>query len=129
MGVGLLAGAWLARTKRFRQHAWCQGAIVLLNFVVILLAMIPSFHARVFPKIPARLGKAYYSLATAHGILGILAEVIAAYILLSAGTNWLPEKMRITRYKIWMRSTMALWWVVLILGVATYERWYAPHLF
>jgi len=127
--VGLLAGAWLARTKRFRQHAWCQGAIVLLNFVVILLAMIPSFHARVFPKIPARLGKAYYSLATAHGILGILAEVVGVYILLSAGTNWLPEKMRITRYKIWMRSTMALWWVVLILGAATYERWYAPHLF
>jgi len=129
MGVGLLAGAWLARTKRFRQHAWCQGAIVLLNFVVILLAMIPSFHARVFPKIPARLGRAYYSLATAHGILGILAEVVGVYILLSAGTKWLPEKMRITRYKLWMRSTMALWWVVLILGVATYERWYAPRLF
>ena len=129
MGAGLLAGAWLARTKRFQRHAWCQGAIVLLNLVVILLVMIPSFHVRVFPKIPARLDKAYYSVATAHGIFGVLAEIVALYILLSAGTNWLPERMRITRYKIWMRSTLALWWVVLILGMATYARWYAPHFF
>lgn len=129
MGVGLLAGALLARKKRFREHAWCQGAIVLLNLVVILLVMIPSFHSRVFPRIPAKLGKAYYSLATAHGLFGILAEIVALYILVSAGTNWLPEKARIARYKPWMRGTLALWWVVLILGIATYTRWYAPHVF
>ncbi|PYT73800.1 MAG: hypothetical protein DMG39_05210 [Acidobacteria bacterium] len=35
MGIGLLAGGWLARTKRFRQHAWCQSVIVLLNLAVI----------------------------------------------------------------------------------------------
>jgi hypothetical protein len=31
MGVGLLVGARLARKGRFRQHAWCQSSIVLLN--------------------------------------------------------------------------------------------------
>src|SRR5215468_10836885 len=102
MGVGLLAGAWLARKKRFRQHAWCQSAVVLLNLAVLGLVMLPSFRARVLPKIPARLGKAYYSLATAHGILGIAAEIAALYILVSAGTRVLPDKMRITRYKTWM---------------------------
>jgi uncharacterized membrane protein YozB (DUF420 family) len=127
MGAGLLAGAWLARKKQFRQHACCQSAVVLLNLAVIALVMMPSFHARVLPKIPAKLGKAYYSLATTHGILGIVAEVAALYILLSAGTQLLPERARITRYKAWMRSTLVLWWVVLILGLATYTRWYAPH--
>jgi hypothetical protein len=41
----------------------------------------------------------------------------------------LPEKLRITKYKVWMRTVLALWWVVLLLGMATYARWYVPHLF
>jgi len=129
MGVGLLAGAWLAHKKRFRQHAWCQSGVVLLNLAVITLVMLPSFHARALPKIPVRLGKAYYALATAHGIFGIIAEIAALYILMSAGTHLLPEKARIIRYKSWMRGTLALWWVALLLGITTYARWYAPHFF
>lgn len=129
MGAGLLCGSWLAHKKRFQQHAWCQSVVVLLNLAVIALVMMPSFHTSVLPKIPSRLGRGYYSLATAHGVLGIVAEIAALYILLSAGTSLLPEKGRITRYKTWMRSTLVLWWVVLMLGIATYTRWYAPHFF
>ena len=129
MGAGLLMGAWLARRKRFRQHAACQAAIVLLNLAVIAVMMIPSFHTNVFPRIPARLGRAYYALATAHGALGGITEIAALYVLLAAGTSILPERFRITRYKAWMRSVLALWWAVLLLGFATYTRWYVPHLF
>src|SRR6266581_953905 len=53
MGVGLLVGARLARNGRFRQHAWCQSAIVLLNLVVVVVMMIPSFRVHVLPRIPA----------------------------------------------------------------------------
>ena len=63
MGVGLLFGAFLARRQRFRQHAWCQSVIVLLNLAVIVLVMIPSFRVQVIPKIPLKLGKAHYALA------------------------------------------------------------------
>lgn len=129
MGAGLLIGARLARSGRFQQHAWCQAAIVLLNLVVILLTMIPPFRGQVFPKLPVGLGKTYYSLATAHAALGSIAEIAGLYILLAAGTDLLPKKIRITEYKLWMRSTLVLWWVVLLLGMATYARWYVPHLF
>jgi uncharacterized membrane protein YozB (DUF420 family) len=129
MGVGLLTGAWLARARRFRQHAWCQSVIVLLNLAVIGLMMIPSFRLHVFPRIPGRLGKAYYALATTHAGLGTLTELAALYILLSAGTQVLPGKLRITKYKPWMRSVLVLWWGVLFLGIATYTRWYMPGLF
>jgi len=103
--------------------------VVLLNVVLIGLAMVPSFRGQVEPKIPLKLGKAYYALATAHGALGSIVECAALYILLAAGTKLLPEKLRITRYKLWMRSVLAAWWVVLLLGFATYARWYIPQLF
>ena len=129
MGGGLLVGAWLARKERFRLHAWCQSAIVFLNLVVIAVMMIPSFRVHAFPRIPARLGKAYYALATAHAALGSVTEIAGLYILLAAGTSLLSAQFRITKYKRWMRSVLALWWVVLLLGMATYTRWYVPHLF
>jgi uncharacterized membrane protein YozB (DUF420 family) len=129
MGVGLLIGALLARLGRFRQHAWCQSVIVLLNLTVIVFTMIPSFRVHVSPKIPLKLGKAYYALATAHAALGTVTEIAGLYILLAAGTSILPVKFRITKYKVWMRTVLVLWWLVLLLGSVTYARWYVPHLF
>jgi uncharacterized membrane protein YozB (DUF420 family) len=129
MGICLLLGARLARKRRFRQHAWCQSAIVLLNLAVVTVMMIPSFGVHVLPRVPARLGKAYYALATTHGAFGTVTELAGLYVLLSAGTSLMPRKLRITKYKVWMRTVLALWWVVLVLGMATYTRWYVPHLF
>jgi hypothetical protein len=129
MGVGLLVGAFLARIRRFRQHAWCQSVIVLVNLLLIVLTMLPSFRVHVALKIPLRLGKSYYGLATAHAALGTLAELGGLYILLAAGTRLLPPQFRISNYKLWMRTVLALWWTVLLLGTATYARWYIPNLF
>jgi uncharacterized membrane protein YozB (DUF420 family) len=129
MGLALLVGAVLARTRRFRPHALCQSAVVLLNLAVIALLMVPSFHAHVRPKIPAKLGKAYYALATAHAALGSVTEIAGLYIVVAAGTNILPHKFRLTKYKVWMRSVLVLWWLVLLLGFATYVRWYVPGSF
>ena len=129
MGLALLIGAMLARMRRFRLHALCQSVVVLLNLVVILVVMAPSFRVRVGPKIPVKLGQAYYALATAHAALGSIAEIGGLYILIAVGTKVLPQKFRITEYKRWMRSVIVLWWLVLLLGFATCARWYAPHLF
>jgi len=129
MAVGLLIGTLLARLRRFRAHAWCQSAIVLINLAVIVLVMIPSFRDHVGPNIPLKLGKPYYLLATAHAALGTITEIAGLYILLAAGTRLLPERLRITEYKLWMRTVLVLWWVVLLSGVATYARWYVPHVF
>jgi uncharacterized membrane protein YozB (DUF420 family) len=96
---------------------------------VVVLIMAPSFYVHVSPKIPLRLGKAYYALATSHAALGTFTEVAALYILLAAGTKVLPSKLRMTDYKPWMRSVLVLWWLELVLGLATYTRWYVPHRF
>jgi uncharacterized membrane protein YozB (DUF420 family) len=124
MGLALLAGAVLARLRRYRAHAWCQSMVVLLNLLVIGLFMAPSFRSQVLPELPGRLGRSYFAIATAHGALGMVAELFACYILLVAGTNLLPPRLRFTRYRPWMRTALALWWLVLVLGMATYVRWY-----
>lgn len=127
LGVGLVAGALLARARRYRAHAACQSIIVLLNLVVIVLTMLPSFHRQVLPKLPSRIGRPYYALAAMHAALGGIAEFGGLYILLAAGTTVLPEKYRITRYKFWMRGVLILWWIFLVLGVAIYTQWYVPR--
>jgi uncharacterized membrane protein YozB (DUF420 family) len=129
IGVGLLAGALLARAGKFRAHAWWQSVIVLLNAGVIALAMAPSYRRHVVPGIPLKLGKSFYAMAAAHAALGAVVEVMALYILLAAGTTLLPDKLRLTRYKLWMRSVLVSWWAVILLGVVTYARWYIPSFF
>lgn len=129
MGLALLTGALLAWRRKFRVHAWCQSVVVLLNAVLVALVMLPSFHRQVWPRIPLKLGKFYFGLATAHAALGAVVECAALYILLAAGTTLMPEKLRLTRYKLWMRIVLIAWWAVLLLGVTTYARWYVPNLF
>ncbi len=127
MGLALIVGAVLARQRRFLLHAWCQSTVILLNSAIIVLLMLPSFVVHVSPRIPAKLGKPYYALATAHGALGMFAEVGGLYILLGAGTTILPQRFRLTRYRLWMRGELVLWWLVLLLGMMTYARWYVPR--
>ena len=129
MGIGLLAGAVLARKGKFGLHAWCQSAVVLLNLVLICFLMLPSFWQQVIPKIPSRLGKFYYSIATLHAVFGSVAEVSGLYIVLAAGTKILPERLRLRRYKLWMRTVLVLWWIALLLGSVTYLRWHWPQVF
>jgi uncharacterized membrane protein YozB (DUF420 family) len=124
MGWALIAGGFLARCRRYRAHAWCQSAVVLLNLLIVAQYMVPSFGRAVAPGLVAHIGRSYYWLATAHGVLGIGAEMLGLYILLAAGTNILPQRFRLACYKRWMRSALALWWLVLLLGLATYVRWY-----
>jgi uncharacterized membrane protein YozB (DUF420 family) len=124
MGIALLAGAVLARRRHYRAHAWCQSAVVLLNLVVIGFAMAPSFYIQLAPKIPQAMRKSYYAIATGHAALGAVAELAGLYVIVAAGTNVLPNHLRLTNYRTWIRATLILWWVVLLLGVATYVRWY-----
>lgn len=124
MGVALLVGSMLARRQHYRAHRYWQSAVVLLNLALIATFMLPSFGGNVLPGLPSSLDLAYYGVAAVHGVLGLVAELLALYVLLAAGTNLLPERWRITRYKRWMRSTLVLWWLALLFGSATYYVWY-----
>jgi uncharacterized membrane protein YozB (DUF420 family) len=97
---------------------------LILNLFLIVSVMWPAMHGRVLPKIPARLNRAHYAIATVHGALGALAEIFGLYIALVAGTEVVPQWLRIRRWKLWMRIEVGIWWIALAAGMATYFIWY-----
>lgn len=124
LGVALLAGAVLARMKKYAAHAICQTLVLLINAVAIVCVMWPSFQHSVFPRFPRRWLHAYYVWPAVHGALGAVAEVFGLYIALVAGTKLVPDKLKFRRWKFWMRFELGFWWLVLLSGVGTYLYWY-----
>ena len=61
MGVALIAGALLARHKRYTAHGICQTTVLLLNLVMIGSVMWPSFQQQVKPALTKVLHKRYYA--------------------------------------------------------------------
>ena len=124
MGVALIAGALLARHKRYTAHGICQTTVLLLNLVMIGSVMWPSFQQQVKPSLTKILHKRYYAVATIHAVLGITAELLGLYIVIVVGTNVLPQWLRFNNWKLWMRTELALWTIVLVSGVGTYYALY-----
>ena len=124
MGVTLLAGAGLARRKRYRAHGIAQTAVMVLNLVMIALVMVPSTRQQLLPAFPGVFDRWYFAAPSIHAVLGILAEVLGLFIVLVAGTKVVPEGMRFSNWKRWMRVELGLWWVAVLSGVGTYFVWY-----
>src|SRR5437870_13144435 len=55
MGATLVAGAALAKKKRYTAHGICQTTVLFLNLIMIALVMLPSFRLQVvvpaFPRV------------------------------------------------------------------------------
>jgi hypothetical protein len=124
MGSALIAGAMLARRKRYRAHGICQTMVLLLNLVAIGLVMWPSFQEQVKPAVPKAFHHTYDVVATIHGLVGMTAEVVGLYIVLVAGTKIFPRYLHFKNWKRWMRAELMLWWIVVLTGAGTYYAWY-----
>ena len=124
MGAALIVGWFLAKRQRYRAHGICQTTVLLLNLLMIGLVMWPSFQQQAKPELSKVLHKWYYEAATIHALLGIAAELLGLYIVIVAGTNLVPQRLRFKRWKLWMRTELVLWAIVLVSGVGTYCAWY-----
>ena len=124
MGATLIVGWRLARGKRYGAHQVVQTTVMLLNLVMIVLIMVPSLHKQVPSDPAAALSDAHTRVAYVHALLGAVAETLGIYIILVAGTSLVPRRLRFKNYKPWMRTTLVLWWVVILFGAGTYYTWY-----
>lgn len=125
LGVVLVLGIVAVRAGRIRLHKYLQSCVVLGNLPVVLTTMVPQYVAIVLPQISGRWAEPSNLLPTAMLVLGAIAESLGVYILLVAGTDWLPERWRFRRYRWWMWAETLLWWTVLAVGLSVYVVWYA----
>jgi uncharacterized membrane protein YozB (DUF420 family) len=124
IAVTLLIGMFVVRRGHVRLHAYIQSSMVLVNIPIVLIWMAPHYWTSVLPDLPREFSGAFYLLPTIMLVAGVAAESLGVYILLVAGTNWLPERFRFRRYKLWMRTELVLWWCVVLAGISTYYVWY-----
>ncbi|MFN8590397.1 MAG: cupredoxin family copper-binding protein [Thermomicrobiales bacterium] len=120
--VGLWVGFTLARRKQFDRHANVQTAMVLLNLVLIVTVMATSFYAYVIAS-GSTTGRVA-QLMIVHGILGIIVQLFALYLVIRMRTSWIPKAYRISNIKTAMRATLAAWTVLVVIGVGIYVERY-----
>jgi hypothetical protein len=118
----LFGSVWLKTKKRFRQHGITMLIAVVIHTITISAIMIPVFALIVANSSPT----AVSTLASVHGVLGIAAEVLAVWIVVS----W---RLRTSiRYCATKKKTMLLalilWVAALVLGVLLYLYFYTPLL-
>jgi plastocyanin len=113
IALGLSFGAVLARRKHFRAHGWVQAMLVFANLALIASAMVPSLRRQAPSTV----------LPWLHAGVGTAAELTAIYVVAVAGLGWIPQQLRFTNYKRWMRVTLFLWWTTFGLGAGLYYSW------
>ena len=121
--VGLTVGAVFARRGNISTHQYNQTTWVLINIVLTIFIMIMSFSENILPGIPANLSEAHAAISTIHAGLGTLTILCGVYLLLRMN-QLIPKKYRIKWWKNLMRLTLGLYWLVGLLGIATYYIWY-----
>jgi plastocyanin/uncharacterized membrane protein YozB (DUF420 family) len=120
--AGLIAGFFLARRKRFAQHANVQTTMVLLNLALIVSFMGPSLYGYVIAG--QSVSGPVAQLMIGHGVLGIIVELVALYLILLMRTRLIPKQFRLGNIKLAMRTTLALWTVLVLLGIGIYTQRY-----
>ena len=123
--VSLLAAAlftigWrLAAARRYEAHRWVQTAAACLNAVLVLAWMIRSFVVYIIPGIPGSFGHGSYAVSTIHAVVGALGMVLGLFVVLR-GNKLVPQSLRFTNYKRFMRWSYVLYMLGTLTGVVVY---------
>ncbi len=120
-------GFILARRKQFEAHRWVQTSSACLNALVVLISMVPSFTAHILPGIPMKLGTGDYAVTTVHALVGAIGLLFGIFVVLQ-GNNLVPKKIRIKRYKPYMRWAYSLYMLATLGGIIVYLSVFVLHI-
>src|SRR5262245_54008418 len=103
----------LARRGRYGAHGVCQTLGFALAIAMTMLWMIPAFHAIHADALGRGVINRVTVAVAAHVVVGTLALLVGVWVILVAGTPLVPERLRFTSYKRWMRTLLTLWWLAI----------------
>lgn len=123
----LMTVGWrLAARRRYEAHRRVQTAAVALDAGAVAFWMIRSLVLNVLPQIPARLGQRAYAVATLHAVVGAVAIAFGVFVVLR-GYELVPQPLRFSRYRPYMRAAYALLLLGTLTGVTLYVVAYGLH--
>lgn len=114
--IMLLIGFKFGRTKTkegSKRHRILMRSMVVLNLIGVLTVMIPSFVSGfdIVANEPSKIG---FPLIFVHAALGVIA--VSLGIVLSF--------RKFGNVRLWMRLTLSLWLIALLLGFVIYVGYY-----
>ena len=121
--IGLTIGMRLARAGAIEAHRTNQTAWVLVNTTLVAFIMIPAIAAFKITSLKA-LADPGNLVTVVHALAGTFTVVAGLWLVLQMN-DVLPARLHIRGWKTLMRVTLAGYWVVALLGLATYYYWYA----
>jgi uncharacterized membrane protein YozB (DUF420 family) len=124
---GMLLGFYFARRKKFvPHHKLTMTTVVILNWIFIIGLMFGSYGRGVLPYLNAQFaGDVRITLPTLHAITGGIAQLLATYLAIRMWfEKVLPSWIMVKRIKLYMRITLTLWIITVLLGVLIYVTWY-----
>lgn len=121
--VGLTFGMVLARSGNIEAHRVNQTTWVLVNTALVALIMIGSIRTFKVAHL-SDLANDGNLVIVAHALVGTLTLIAGLWLVLQMN-DILPQRFHIRGWKTLMRATLAGYWAVALLGIATYRVWYA----
>jgi hypothetical protein len=121
--AGLTFGMMLARRGSIEAHRVNQTIWVLINAVLVALIMITSIRAFKIAHL-SDLTNTGNLIIVAHATMGGFTLLAGLWLVLQMN-DLLPARWHIRGWKTLMRATLAGYWAVALLGIATYRVWYA----
>jgi plastocyanin len=121
--IGLFYGFYLMRVKRDRKaHEKNQIIFVIVNLLLIT-AMAMGFYRYVVGD-SAR-SPLLRQIMIGHAIMGTVIQLLGIYLVFRM-KNWVPQFLRIKKYKLLMQITLGLWTLQALGGFFIYyEQYYA----
>ena len=120
--LGLTFGFYLARSGKIEAHRVNQTIWVLVNAVLVALIMVSSLQ-EVKLKSVANLADTRLWVTWLHALIGTFTVAAGLWLVLQMN-DILPQRFHISGWKNLMRLTLAGYWGVALLGIATYYFWY-----
>ena len=109
----------LAVHRQFKIHRWLQTVAATINAIVVLLVMINSFIIHILPGIPSKLLMGSYGVTTLHAVVGLFGLLLGIFVVLR-GNELVPKRLRFNNYKLFMRTSYALYMAATFIGVVVY---------
>jgi hypothetical protein len=121
--AGLTFGMMLARSGNIEAHRANQTAWVLVNAVLVAFIMIGSMRTFKLAHL-SDLAHSGNLITVTHATIGTLTFLAGLWLVLQMN-DLLPARWHIRGWRTLMRATLAGYWAVALLGIATYRVWYA----